>query len=199
MQFATLLALLPAALVAAAPAAPASEIQDRQVASGCYAFEDPDCGINYPVCQCANGWFYQFNQDNANNGNYCNPPWGILAKSPAAAIGRVATWNPSSRNLRAHSFQPGGRLDRVLRRAGLLRRARMPHRRYLDTGKHSGAVIKCMTALSVDETEVAKVTVAGQSFRNGEEVGDLVVERLGPAEPVTVQDSEAVPVMLDDE
>jgi hypothetical protein len=56
-----------------------------------------------------------------------------------------------------------------------------------------------MTALSVDETEVAKVTVAGQSFRNGEEVGDLVVERLGPAEPVTVQDSEAVPVMLDDE
>ncbi|KAK0761410.1 hypothetical protein N5P37_006360 [Trichoderma harzianum] len=81
MQFSALLLTIPAAFVTASP------ITERQVASGCYAFEDPGCGINYAVCQCANGWFYQFNQDNANNGNYCNPPWGILATSESGLPG----------------------------------------------------------------------------------------------------------------
>ncbi|PKK47697.1 hypothetical protein CI102_6704 [Trichoderma harzianum] len=89
MQFSALLLTIPAAFVTASP------ITERQVASGCYALwvyacfsiEDPGCGINYAVCQCANGWFYQFNQDNANNGNYCNPPWGILATSESGLPG----------------------------------------------------------------------------------------------------------------
>lgn len=33
------------------------------------------------------GWFYQFNEDNANNGNYCNPPWGFLATSESGLAG----------------------------------------------------------------------------------------------------------------
>ncbi|KAE8549010.1 hypothetical protein TMatcc_011259 [Talaromyces marneffei ATCC 18224] len=78
MQLLALVALLPMAFVAAAP----TSVEERQVASGCYPFEDPDCGIDYAVCQCANGWFYEFDID-ASNGNYCNPPWGFLATSEA--------------------------------------------------------------------------------------------------------------------
>ncbi|PWY77278.1 hypothetical protein BO94DRAFT_538145 [Aspergillus sclerotioniger CBS 115572] len=44
--------------------------------SGCYAFADPDCGVDGTFCQCANGWFYLFNTDEGG----CNPPWGIVAK-----------------------------------------------------------------------------------------------------------------------
>ncbi|KAL2016915.1 hypothetical protein VTK56DRAFT_2876 [Thermocarpiscus australiensis] len=62
----------------------------------------------------------------------------------------------------------------------------------LDIGKHRGATVKRMTAPSVDEKDAAKVTWAGQSFRNGEPVGDVAVEKLGPNERVSVRDSEAV-------
>jgi hypothetical protein len=44
----------------------------------------------------------------------------------------------------------------------------------------------------VDETDAAKVTWAGQSFRNGEAVGEVAAERLGPNEKVAVKESEAV-------
>jgi hypothetical protein len=37
-----------------ASAAPTEVLEVRQN-SGCYAFEDPDCCIDYAVCQCANG------------------------------------------------------------------------------------------------------------------------------------------------
>ncbi|KAK4240375.1 hypothetical protein C8A03DRAFT_42094 [Achaetomium macrosporum] len=62
----------------------------------------------------------------------------------------------------------------------------------LDIGKHRGAVVKRMTAPSVDETDAAKVTWAGQSFRNGNAVGDVAVERLRARERVWLRDSEAV-------
>ncbi|KAL6904063.1 hypothetical protein GGI43DRAFT_399550 [Trichoderma evansii] len=84
MQFSALIFAVSATLVAAAPA---TDNMSRQVASGCYAFEDPDCGIDYAVCQCANGWFYEFNEANANNGNYCNPPWGFLSTTESGLSG----------------------------------------------------------------------------------------------------------------
>lgn len=62
----------------------------------------------------------------------------------------------------------------------------------VDIGKHEGVVVKRMTAPFVDEKDTAKVTWAGQSFKDGEAVGDVVVERLGPNERVSVRDSEAV-------
>lgn len=72
MQLLALVALLPVIFVTAAP----TLVEERQVASGCYPLlvilssdlfsplytnreicnsEDPDCGIDYAVCQCANG------------------------------------------------------------------------------------------------------------------------------------------------
>ncbi|KXX76279.1 Beta-glucuronidase [Madurella mycetomatis] len=62
----------------------------------------------------------------------------------------------------------------------------------LDIGGHEGAVVKRMTAPSVDEQDAAKVTWAGQSFRDGDAVGELAVENLGKNERVKVRDSEAV-------
>ncbi|KAK1752311.1 hypothetical protein QBC47DRAFT_306823 [Echria macrotheca] len=62
----------------------------------------------------------------------------------------------------------------------------------VDIGKHAGATVKRMTAPSVDEKDSAKVTWAGQSFRNGVAVGDLKAETLGANEKVVVRDSEAV-------
>ncbi|KAK3370387.1 hypothetical protein B0H63DRAFT_564562 [Podospora didyma] len=62
----------------------------------------------------------------------------------------------------------------------------------LDIGDHSGATVKRMTAPSVDEKDSAKVTWAGQSFRDGKAVGDVTVETLGPNESVSLKDSEAV-------
>jgi hypothetical protein len=62
----------------------------------------------------------------------------------------------------------------------------------VDIGKHKGATVKRMTAPSVDEKDAARVTWAGQSFKDGEAVGELMVERLGPGKAVSVRDSEAV-------
>ncbi|GAW18334.1 hypothetical protein ANO14919_078090 [Xylariales sp. No.14919] len=40
------------------------------------------------VCQCANGWFYQINQDNINQGLHgCDPPGGFIATSYPAIPG----------------------------------------------------------------------------------------------------------------
>ncbi|RKU43911.1 hypothetical protein DL546_007048 [Coniochaeta pulveracea] len=82
MKFIAALSLF-AAFVAAAPA---TEVVERATNgdSGCYPFEDPDCGINYAVCQCANGWFYQFNP---NSQGGCQPPWGILSKGVSGLPG----------------------------------------------------------------------------------------------------------------
>ncbi|KAK4109048.1 glycoside hydrolase family 79 protein [Canariomyces notabilis] len=63
---------------------------------------------------------------------------------------------------------------------------------YLDIGKHDGAAVKRMTAPSVDEKDAAKVTWAGQSFRDGFAAGELQVEELGRNEKVWIRDSEAV-------
>ncbi|KAK4185620.1 family 79 putative glycoside hydrolase [Podospora australis] len=63
----------------------------------------------------------------------------------------------------------------------------------LGLGAHGGAVVKRMTAPSVDEKDSAKVTWAGQSFRNGAAAGKLVVEELlGSEGEVVLKDSEAV-------
>ncbi|KAI4861952.1 hypothetical protein F4820DRAFT_41892 [Hypoxylon rubiginosum] len=80
----TILSILTTAAIGAAVPFGVAEngLEDRQN-SGCYPFEDPDCCVNYAVCQCANGWFYQYNQ--AENG--CNPPWGILGTSVHAIPG----------------------------------------------------------------------------------------------------------------
>ncbi|PMD23550.1 hypothetical protein NA56DRAFT_746575 [Hyaloscypha hepaticicola] len=84
MKFTTILATLSFAAVSVlgAPAeSPNGNLLTRQN-SGCYPFEAPDCCINYAVCQCANGWVYEFNTDNYNaGGNGCNPPWGYLGTS----------------------------------------------------------------------------------------------------------------------
>jgi hypothetical protein len=66
----------------------------------------------------------------------------------------------------------------------------------LDIGAHGGATVKRMTARSVDEKDAAKVTWAGQSFRDGNAVGQLKVEVLGPNEKVAVRDSEGVLVLF---
>ncbi|OTB00315.1 hypothetical protein M426DRAFT_15558 [Hypoxylon sp. CI-4A] len=72
----SILSMLAAATIKAAVPLDETEnsLLSRQSSSGCYAFEDPGCCINYAVCQCANGWFYQYNQDQ----NGCDPPWGFL-------------------------------------------------------------------------------------------------------------------------
>ncbi|KAK4154687.1 hypothetical protein C8A00DRAFT_14177 [Chaetomidium leptoderma] len=62
----------------------------------------------------------------------------------------------------------------------------------INIGNHNGAVVKRMTAPSVDEKDSARVTWAGQSFRNADAVGDVSVERLVKNEPVSLRDSEAV-------
>jgi len=60
-------------------------------------------------------------------------------------------------------------------------------------GEHSGATVKRMTAPSVDEKDSAKVTWAGQSFRNGVAVGEFTEETIEAGSgKVTVKDSEGV-------
>ncbi|THC91959.1 hypothetical protein EYZ11_008575 [Aspergillus tanneri] len=51
---------LPLAQVAMVMAAPASNANTNVARgdSGCYAYANPDCGINGTFCQCANGNFY---------------------------------------------------------------------------------------------------------------------------------------------
>lgn len=52
----TILSILTTAAIGAAVPFGVAEngLEDRQN-SGCYPFEDPDCCVNYAVCQCANG------------------------------------------------------------------------------------------------------------------------------------------------
>ncbi|KAI1847025.1 hypothetical protein JX265_006779 [Neoarthrinium moseri] len=68
----------------AAAVAPVEEIV-KKGDSGCYIYEDPDCCINYGVCECQDGHFYQVNQ--ANGGYNCQPPWGYLASSVSGLPG----------------------------------------------------------------------------------------------------------------
>ncbi|KAK4209914.1 hypothetical protein QBC37DRAFT_485774 [Rhypophila decipiens] len=72
-----------AAVAARVPAAEAeaAELETRQTASGCIYFAAPRCCVP-TVCQCANGWIYQINQDAMNAGRHgCDPPWGFIATS----------------------------------------------------------------------------------------------------------------------
>jgi hypothetical protein len=62
----------------------------------------------------------------------------------------------------------------------------------LSLGEHQGASVKRMTAPAVDEKDSTKVTWAGQSFRNGNAVGEEAVEALAAGERVLVKDSEVV-------
>ncbi|KAK0644335.1 hypothetical protein B0T16DRAFT_448017 [Cercophora newfieldiana] len=66
----------------------------------------------------------------------------------------------------------------------------------LDIGEHGGATVKRMTAPSVDEKDSARVTWAGQSFRDGKAVGEVKVEVLGANEKIAVRDSEGVLVLF---
>ncbi|KAK4221709.1 hypothetical protein QBC38DRAFT_521376 [Podospora fimiseda] len=68
---------------------------------------------------------------------------------------------------------------------------------WIDLGEgFKGGEVKRMTAGSVDEKDSGRVTWAGQSFRNGVAVGEVVVERIGEEERVLVRDSEAVLITL---
>ncbi|GKZ51792.1 hypothetical protein AbraIFM66951_007244 [Aspergillus brasiliensis] len=66
-------------------AAPTTEGQDtsvtglesRDVASGCYPFAAPHCGLAETYCQCADGRFYYYNGNKLG----CNPPSGFVAES----------------------------------------------------------------------------------------------------------------------
>ncbi|KAL7904174.1 hypothetical protein GGI35DRAFT_484766 [Trichoderma velutinum] len=76
-----------AALAALASASPIQKASDEELlargppASGCYPAASPRCCVP-TICQCANGWIYQFNPDNQNaGGNGCDPPWGYLGQS----------------------------------------------------------------------------------------------------------------------
>ncbi|KAL1967743.1 hypothetical protein VTN77DRAFT_3000 [Rasamsonia byssochlamydoides] len=64
MKFSKLISSFPIPLCVVALAAPAQEginlLEQRQGSSGCVAFEDPDCCIDYGVCQCANGKSLQY-------------------------------------------------------------------------------------------------------------------------------------------
>ncbi|KAH6647433.1 hypothetical protein BKA67DRAFT_662224 [Truncatella angustata] len=64
--------------LASAATTHASPVEIRGSASGCYAYQNPGCGIDYAVCQCANGWMYQYNTGVVGG---CDPPWGFLATS----------------------------------------------------------------------------------------------------------------------
>ncbi|KAI5922253.1 hypothetical protein F4810DRAFT_289112 [Camillea tinctor] len=80
------LALALASYVNASPVLEKSSVEDvslaeRQTASGCLYFAAPRCCVP-TVCQCANGWIYQLNQDNINRGLHgCDPPWGFIVTS----------------------------------------------------------------------------------------------------------------------
>ncbi|KAI8944444.1 hypothetical protein F4801DRAFT_585406 [Xylaria longipes] len=39
-----------------------AELEERQPASGWFPFEDSHCCITYGVCECVNGWFYEWNE-----------------------------------------------------------------------------------------------------------------------------------------
>ncbi|KAI1159294.1 hypothetical protein F5B18DRAFT_655805 [Nemania serpens] len=88
--------LLPSAflLASVAKATPMANNQNepsamisRQTASGCNYFAAPRCCVP-TVCQCANGWIYQLNQDNLNRGlNGCDPPWGFIVTSSSVFPG----------------------------------------------------------------------------------------------------------------
>ncbi|KAF7524410.1 hypothetical protein G7054_g11417 [Neopestalotiopsis clavispora] len=73
-------------LATSAVASPIAEVAEvdletRQTASGCNYFAAPRCCVP-TVCQCANGWIYQVNQDKVNaSANGCDPPWGFIATS----------------------------------------------------------------------------------------------------------------------
>ncbi|PSN73925.1 hypothetical protein BS50DRAFT_538843 [Corynespora cassiicola Philippines] len=68
---------------------------------------------------------------------------------------------------------------------------------WIDIGEHDGAIVKRMTAPSVDEKDAAKVTWAQQSFKYGEAVGDVTVEAVKKNGRVPIKDSEGVLVIFD--
>ncbi|GAP91505.1 hypothetical protein SAMD00023353_3101140 [Rosellinia necatrix] len=81
--------LLLASVIKATPVSndPNNHLTLRQTASGCNYFAAPRCCVP-TICQCANGWVYQLNQDNLNRGLHgCDPPWGFIATSNAAFPG----------------------------------------------------------------------------------------------------------------
>ncbi|KAI2973704.1 hypothetical protein CBS147323_1728 [Aspergillus niger] len=75
-------------------AAPTTEGQDtpitglgsRSVASGCYPFASPRCGLSDTYCQCADGRFYD-----CNGKMGCNPPAAIVAESVTGIPGYTCT------------------------------------------------------------------------------------------------------------
>ncbi|RAK87779.1 hypothetical protein BO79DRAFT_255942 [Aspergillus costaricaensis CBS 115574] len=81
-------------IMLAARAAPTSDGQDtpitglgtRSVASGCYPFASPRCGLSETYCQCADGRFYEYNDKKG-----CNPPGGIISESVTGIPGYTCT------------------------------------------------------------------------------------------------------------
>ncbi|RAH62306.1 hypothetical protein BO85DRAFT_445719 [Aspergillus piperis CBS 112811] len=82
------------AIICGALAAPTTEGQDtpnsglgsRGVASGCYPFALPRCGLSETYCQCADGRFYDYNGKKG-----CNPPGGIISESVTGIPGYTCT------------------------------------------------------------------------------------------------------------
>ncbi|KAK3317442.1 hypothetical protein B0T19DRAFT_434983 [Cercophora scortea] len=96
-------------------------------------------------------------------------------------------------------FGKGGKLTKLVilnLRARYAGQKNSPGSLSLDIGAHQGATIKRMTAPSVDELDAAKVTWAGQSFRDGTAVGAVSVDTVAAGERVSVKDSEAVLVVF---
>ena len=63
-------------------------------------------------------------------------------------------------------------------------------------GHRAGAWVKRMTAPYVDEGATTNVTWAGQSFEQGEPMGQMSIEHIGGSETLAVRGSEAVLVFL---
>ncbi|KAI0179247.1 hypothetical protein GGR52DRAFT_570138 [Hypoxylon sp. FL1284] len=53
----------------------------------CFPFEDPDCCVDMPVCQCANGTFYSTNPQYANGtSSLCGPPGNVTLGGDTSSI-----------------------------------------------------------------------------------------------------------------
>ncbi|KAI1756314.1 hypothetical protein F4782DRAFT_526868 [Xylaria castorea] len=51
----------------------------------CFPFEDPDCCIDYAVCECTNGTFFAANKQYGAK-SLCNPPSSVIYGNDVSSI-----------------------------------------------------------------------------------------------------------------